>query len=87
MHRPPGYFFPTLVPKDPELTTANGFFLFSFCNTVHCMVMQIKLVVVFVCADSVGSPGPVDLANITETSVQFSVGYVQKNLRDCLQFS
>ena len=86
MRRPSDYFFPTLVPKDPELTTANGFF-FSFCNTVHCMVMQIKLVVVFVCADSVGSPGSVDLANITETSLKFSVGYVKKNLRDCLQFS
>ena len=85
MRRPSGYFFPTLVPMDPELTTAN--FFFSFCNTVYCMVMQIKLVVVFVCADSVGSPGPVDLANITETSLKFSVGYVKKNLRDCLQFS
>ena len=51
------------------------------------MVMQIKLVVVFVLADSAGSPGPVDLANITETSVKFSGGYIQKNLRDCLQFS
>ena len=50
------------------------------------MVMQIKLVVVFVCADCAGTPGPVDLANI-KTSVKFSVGYVQKNLRDCLQFS
>ena len=85
MRRPSGYFFPTLVPKNPELTTANGFF-FNFRNTVHCMVMQIKLVVVFVCADCAGTPGPVDLANI-KTSVKFSVGYVQKNLRDCLQFS
>ena len=85
MRRPSGYFFPTLVPMDPELTTANSFF--SFCNTVYCMVMQIKLVVVFVCADSVGSPGSVDLANITETSLKFSVDYVKKNLRDCLQFS
>ena len=49
------------------------------------MVSQIKLVVVEN-ADYAGSLGLVDLANI-KMSVKFSVGYVQKNLRDCLQFS